>query len=386
MTIPLEVLQHSHESIPANAVETPLERFLSETKQEIVQNWKDDLSKVNRSLDALEPSSKLPPIPSPIRGKDFVREPKLSALMRTANEYHNALIPEGKEKYIQFPTGATDKKLNTDAKDALEYVLIEQLVEGYGSLSWAAASKTTHFPQCEAIIRTAASSRDFVVYPQSSNYWCIRWLAEHKMNSKQRPSKVKRIGTVPRSIMSCQPPHVSDVPSSQNNIILSQEVEQWVEESAILAQPPTHDMDIEPSTGPVDVTVNTRDVVASEESNDANEGISRAYSSPAAPRETISTLPKATSRTIPVFLRLHVQPSRSLVAQASATPSSIQTRSQIPLQGTNISEKERFNFELRRNSVANGSATVTAPCHVFFVWIIATWHSWTYSWHENRHC
>ncbi|PXF42609.1 hypothetical protein BWQ96_07659 [Gracilariopsis chorda] len=285
--------------------------------------------------------------------------------MRTAIEYHNALILEGKEKYIQFPTSATDKKLNTDAKGALEYILIEKLGEGYGSLSLATESKTTHFAQCKAVIRTAASSRDFIVYPQSSNYWCIRWLAEQKMKSKQRPSKVKQVGTVPRPSVSCQPPQVYDVPSSHNNIIFSQEVDQCVEESKILPQPPTHDMDIEPSTGPVDVTLNTRNVVDFEEYNEANEGVSRTYSSPAVPRKTVSALPKATSQIIPVFLRLRVKPSRHLVTQASATPSSIQTRSTIPLQGTNISEKERCTFELRRNPAYNGSTTVNAPCDGF---------------------
>ncbi|PXF45499.1 hypothetical protein BWQ96_04797 [Gracilariopsis chorda] len=176
-------------SIPS----THLERFLQVTKEEIVRTWKEDLTKLSRRLEVLEPTSRLPPIPSPMRGKDFVREANVSSLMRAAIEYHNALIPPEKESYIQFPARASDKKLNSDAKDALEMIMIDKLGENYGSLSWATASKTTHFSECEAVIQTAAGSRDFVVFRQSSNFWSIRWLAEQKMKSKRRPSKMREL-------------------------------------------------------------------------------------------------------------------------------------------------------------------------------------------------
>lgn len=166
--------------------QTPLERFLTETKEEIIRVWKQDVSMLKNALESLESGSGLPPIPSPIRGKDFVREPNVSALMRSAIEYQNALIPTGKEKYIEFPAGATNKKLNSDAKDALEVIMIECVGENYGSLSWATASKTIYYTECERFIQTAAASKDFLVFRQSSNYWSIRWLAEKKMKSKKR--------------------------------------------------------------------------------------------------------------------------------------------------------------------------------------------------------
>ncbi|KAI0566302.1 hypothetical protein FGB62_10g214 [Gracilaria domingensis] len=172
-------------------MQTPLERFLLETREELVRVWKDYLAKVNKRFDALESGSRLTPIPSPIRGKDFVREPNVSAPMRATIDFQNVSIPEGREKYIQFPTGATDKKLKTDAKDALESIMIEKLGENYGMVFWATASKTSHFAQCEAVIRMASRSNNFIVYRQSSKLWCIWWLAEQKMKSKRRPSKVK---------------------------------------------------------------------------------------------------------------------------------------------------------------------------------------------------
>lgn len=68
-------------------------------------------------------------------GMNFLRELNVSELMHSAFEYHNALVPDGNENYFQFPTCTTGKKLNTEAKDALETITIDKRGENYGFLS-----------------------------------------------------------------------------------------------------------------------------------------------------------------------------------------------------------------------------------------------------------
>ncbi|PXF43001.1 hypothetical protein BWQ96_07249 [Gracilariopsis chorda] len=161
--------------------QAPLERFLSDTKEEVFRIWREDVTKITKRLEALEPFSRLPTIPSPVRGKDFVREPNVAALMRAAMDFRNAFIPDGEEKYIQFPVTVSDKELNADALDALEMIMIQKIGVDYGKCSWGLAWRRTHVSQCEAVIRTACASKEFLVYKESSYLWCIRWLAEQKM-------------------------------------------------------------------------------------------------------------------------------------------------------------------------------------------------------------
>lgn len=92
--------------------DTPLGRFLQETKEDIICTWREDVAKINKRLDSLKPTARRLPIPSVVRGKHFVRESNISALMRAATEYHNALILAGNKKYIQFPAKASDEMLN----------------------------------------------------------------------------------------------------------------------------------------------------------------------------------------------------------------------------------------------------------------------------------
>ena len=66
--------------------------------------------------------------------------------------------------------------------------MLQWIGSDYGRLNWKTASRTTHGEQCEAVIRQAASSRDFLVFRQTAFYWAIRDLAEQKMKSKGRGS------------------------------------------------------------------------------------------------------------------------------------------------------------------------------------------------------
>ncbi|PXF42505.1 hypothetical protein BWQ96_07767 [Gracilariopsis chorda] len=199
--------------------QAPLERFLSETKEQVVRIWKEDVAKINKRVEALEPSARLPTTPSPVRGKDFVREPKVTALMRAARDFRNALIPDGDEKYIQFPSSVSDKQLNADAKDALEMIMIQMIGINYGKFSWGLASRRTHVSQFEAVIRTVCASKNFLVYKHNSNIWCIRWLAEQKMKSKGRLPVARRVQHVQYAPVNCIPVNLSEIPNQENDDI-----------------------------------------------------------------------------------------------------------------------------------------------------------------------
>lgn len=166
---------------------TSFERMLERFMEQLFCRWSKDLSKIHKRLDALHPSTTLPPIPSAKRGEvGFKREVNVTLVLRDAIDKANATIPDGQEKYIQFPEGYADKKLNTDAKDALDLLMLQNIGDDYGRLNWKSASRTTHREQCEAVIRLAAESRDFVVFRQTAFYWAIRDLADQKMKSKGR--------------------------------------------------------------------------------------------------------------------------------------------------------------------------------------------------------
>ena len=153
----------------------------------LMSRWTKDLSKVHKRLDYLHPSTKLPPIPSPVRGEPGCkREVNVTLSLRDAIERANSTLTDDQEKYIQFMEGYTDKKLNSDAKDALDALMLQHIGSHYGRQNWKTASRTTHREQCEAVIRQAAASRDFLVFRQTAFYWAIRDLAEQKMKSKGR--------------------------------------------------------------------------------------------------------------------------------------------------------------------------------------------------------
>ncbi|PXF49885.1 hypothetical protein BWQ96_00045 [Gracilariopsis chorda] len=199
--------------------QAPLQRFPSETKEVVVRLWKEDVAKINKSLEALAPSSPLPTIPSPVRGKYFVSEPNITALMRAAIDFRNALIPDGEEKYIQFSSSVSDEKLNADAKDALEMIMIQKIGIEYGKFSCGLASRRTHVSQCEAVVRTACAWKDFLVYKQSSNLWCIRWLAEQKMKSKGRLPVARRVQHFQSTPVNCIPGNLSETVNQENDDI-----------------------------------------------------------------------------------------------------------------------------------------------------------------------
>lgn len=166
---------------------TSLERLFKQFMEQIVARWSKDFSKIHKRLDDIQPNSKLPPIPSVKPGEaGFKREVNVAQVLRDVIEKANAVIPEGQEKYIQFPEGFSDKKLNSDAKDALEILMLQLIGEDYGRLSWKTASRSTHMEQCESVIRAAAASPDFMVFRQTSFFWAIRELADQKMKSKGR--------------------------------------------------------------------------------------------------------------------------------------------------------------------------------------------------------
>ena len=170
--------------------QTPLERHLEGAKDEIVGELKREIGKVNRRLDALEPASRLPQIPRPARGQAFNREMNVAGLLREAIEVANQKIADGCEKYIQFPDDAEDRKLNSDAKDALGALMLLKIGRDYGKLNWATAAKTTHIQECAAVLRTAVASADFIVFKQSSGHCAVKRLAEQKMKSKGRSDTI----------------------------------------------------------------------------------------------------------------------------------------------------------------------------------------------------
>ena len=108
---------------------TPLERYIEKAKDEILVELKKEVMKINRRLDHLEPSSCLPPIPSPTRGASYTRNSNVAFTLREEIDARNAKIVDGHEKYIQFLEGDSDKKLNTDAKDALDLILLHKMVK-----------------------------------------------------------------------------------------------------------------------------------------------------------------------------------------------------------------------------------------------------------------
>ncbi|KAI0564021.1 hypothetical protein FGB62_31g115 [Gracilaria domingensis] len=183
---------------------TPLERHLQKAKDDIIQAFRVKIGVLSRRLENVETPSALPPIASPVRGVDFAREPNVTALMRAAIESRNSSIPKVHERYIQFRDDVSDKKLNSDTKDALGVLMLQHIGPEFGKLSWSKASKSTHIAQCEMVIQKAAESRDFTVYRQSSNLWCIRRFGEQRMKSKKSAVKGKKLepGSV-GEVMNC---------------------------------------------------------------------------------------------------------------------------------------------------------------------------------------
>lgn len=120
----------------------------------------------------------------------------------------------GEGKVYPILSGTTDKKLNSDAKDALETIMIGQLGLDYGSLSWGTASKITHSAQCEAVVRIAADSKEFIVLRQGSNLSCIRWLAKQNMKSKRRPG----CGSIVRGQIQLEHNHILQGHSADTNM------------------------------------------------------------------------------------------------------------------------------------------------------------------------
>lgn len=164
----------------------PLDKAIEGLKKDLEDAFSREFAKVQKVLEKIEPKSVLPPIASPVRGKDYVRDPNVASPLRAFIQHANGQLPIDSCKYNQFPEHIADRKLNTDAKDALEIFLIETFGPDYGKHTWGTICRTTHFAKCENIVRTAVRMPDFVVFRQTSNFCPIRWWLEQKMKSKGR--------------------------------------------------------------------------------------------------------------------------------------------------------------------------------------------------------
>lgn len=159
---------------------TPLQRCIDNLKEEMQNIFMQELAKTNRRIESLAPASNLPPINSPQRNLDYVREPNVSAIMKAKIAAANAAIPDCAPKYVQFHADVTPKKLNSDAKDCLEKLMGLKMGPDYGRMVWSKNPREASFASCEAVIRAASVPPDFVVFRQSANLWCIRELVEQK--------------------------------------------------------------------------------------------------------------------------------------------------------------------------------------------------------------
>ena len=105
------------------------------------------LEKFQASIDDLDPRCALPLIPSPVRKVDFQRDANVADLLRKAITLANANMPDGSQKYVQFPEYASERKLNTDAKDVLEILMIECIGKNYGDYVWGTVCRGEFFAQ-----------------------------------------------------------------------------------------------------------------------------------------------------------------------------------------------------------------------------------------------
>ena len=153
---------------------------MEKLKDELETIFLREFANVKRRLELIEPACSLLPINSPQRSRDFVRDPNVTALMREKIEEANRVVPFGAAKYVQFHPDVSVKRLNTDAKDALEKLRGLKMGTNFGAQPWCKNPRDPNFPVCEAVIRVAAASTDFAVFRQSANLWCIRDLAEKK--------------------------------------------------------------------------------------------------------------------------------------------------------------------------------------------------------------